>query len=284
MAGFFGLGDYNRAGTGISKNAAPKGGLKLFFEILGVRVWKLFALNLIYVLFCLPVITIGPATAGMMKVVKNYSIDKNAFVWMDFIDTFKKNFFRALVMGIIDIIAYAGIISGLLIYWSLAKSKEFDTPDMLYYILYVITLSVGVTFTIMNYYIYLMMVSTDLSMKNIVKNALALVYLAPRKNLIALLSMVILPVIPLLLVINVNLQFLFIFPFAPAAFIAFIIAYCCYPVVQKYVIDPYYEAHGETNPERPEAASGDEVLFEDMGGKEKPVEPKKKSGKGKIIS
>ena len=62
MAGFFGTGGYDNAGSGISKNAAPKGSLKLFFEILGVRIWKLFTLNLIYMLACIPVITICPAT------------------------------------------------------------------------------------------------------------------------------------------------------------------------------------------------------------------------------
>ena len=52
MAGFFGIGDYSRAGAGIAKNQ-NKGRLKLFFEILETRIWKLFLLNLIYVLVCI---------------------------------------------------------------------------------------------------------------------------------------------------------------------------------------------------------------------------------------
>lgn len=286
MAGIFdGIGNYNNAGPGIAKNAAPKGSLKLYFEILGVRIWKLFALNLIYVLACIPVFTIGPATAAMTKVLKNYAIDKNAYVWLDFKEAFMKNFLRAFIMGIVDLIAYAGIISGLLMYSALIKDKGIDASPAVYYGLYVITLSVGVTFTIMNYYIYLMMVSTDLSMKSIVKNALALSYLAPRRNIIAFAVNIILPLIPLALIINVNSQFIFMIPFAPATIIGFTVCYCCYPIVQKYVINPYYEANGEENPESPGyTGSDEEVLFEDMGGKEKPVELDKKKGKGKIIS
>lgn len=285
MSGFFGMGGYDNAGSGISKKAPPKGSLKLFFEILGVRIWKLFTLNLIYVLACIPVITIGPATAGMTKVLKNYAIDKNAYVWLDFKETFRKNFFRAFIWGIVDIVAYAGVVTGLVIYPMMIKDQSLNIPEPLLYVMYVLTMSVGVTFTIMNYYVYMMMVSTDLSMKNIIKNSLALAFLAPKKNLIALASNLVLPLIPLLLIIYVNMQFVFILPFAPASLIGFIVCYCCYPVVQKYVINPYYEARGEENPENPGYTTSDEeVLFEDMGGKEKPVEMKKKTRKGKIIS
>lgn len=281
MAGIFGAGDFNRAGSGISKSAAPKGSLKLFFEILGVRIWKLLALNLIYVIACLPIITIGPATAGITKVLKNYSIDKNAYVWLDFKEAFLQNFSKAFFVGLVDIVAYLGIASGLYIYPNIV---DYGGSKVIYYGLYIVTLSVAVTFTIMNYYIYLMLVSTDLPMKSIVKNALALAFLSPKRNLIALLSNVLLPLIPFLFIVFLNFQFIIILPFAPATIIGFIVCFCCYPVVQKYVTDPYYKATGEQNPERPEAPDAEEVLFEDMGGKEKPVELKKKKGKGKIIS
>lgn len=286
MAGIFGgMGNYNNSGVGIAKNAAPKGSLKLYFEILGVRIWKLFVLNLIYIISCIPIITIGPATAAMTKVLKNYAIDKNAFVWLDYKEAFKQNFLRAFVMGIIDLVAYAGIAVGLLIYPMLVKDEAVNASPAVYYFMYVVTLSVGITFTIMNYYIYLMMVSTDLSMKSIVKNALALAYLAPRRNIIAFLTNVILPLFIAALIIYVNAQFIWVLPFAPASLIGFTVCFCCYPIVQKYVINPYYDANGEQNPESPEYSSSDEeVLFEDMGGKEKPVEIKKKKGKGKFLS
>lgn len=283
MAGFFGMGNYNKAGSGIAKDNQSKGRLKLFFEILGVRIWKLFALNLIYLIACIPVVTVGPATAGMIKVLKNYSIDKNAYVWLDFIESYKKNFFKALVIGIVDLIAYFGLISGYFIYSTLALDPE--RTSTIYYVLFIVTISVGFMFTIMNYYIYLMLVSTDLSVKNIVKNAVALTFLSPKNNGIALLSNIILPIIMFLL-IKLNLQFfIFLFIF-PASFIGFIVCFCCYPVVQKYVINPYYESRGEQNPESPVIVNNEDedVIFEDMGGKEKPVEIKKKSRKGKIIS
>ena len=72
----------------------------------------------------------------------------------------------------------------------------------------------------------------------------------------------------------------------------FFVVFCfnSYPVIQKYVINPYYEQKGEVNPELADAeaeSEDEEVLFEDKGGSEKPIEKKKnkkKAAKGKIIS
>ena len=54
-----------------------------------------------------------------------------------------------------------------------------------------------------------------------------------------------------------------------------------YPVIQKYVIDPFYAEKGEINPEKADVFDeiDEETVFEDMGGKEKPIE---KRAKGKL--
>ena len=54
----------------------------------------------------------------------------------------------------------------------------------------------------------------------------------------------------------------------------FINTFCAYPVIQKYIIDPYYEARGERNPEyaRYENVDDGNVVFEDKGGEEAPTE------------
>ncbi len=86
--------------------------------------------------------------------------------------------------------------------------------------------------------------------------------------------------------ISINLQFLFLLPFMPATLIGFIVCYNCYPVIQKYVINPYYESRGEVNPELPKETDEEETVFEDMGGREAPIKADKKKGKnkGKVIS
>ena len=67
------------------------------------------------------------------------------------------------------------------------------------------------------------------------------------------------------------------------AFLNFISCFNSYPVIQKFVINPYYTSIGEVNPELMDESQSEEQIFEDMGGKEKPIE-KRKKGKGKRIS
>lgn len=135
----------------------------------------------------------------------------------------------------------------------------------------------------MNYYAFLMIVATDISFKNIIKNSLALACVALKKNLITLLSTSVIIAIFIILIL-INLNFILFLPFVPASILAFIICFNSYPIIQKYVINPFYEQRGEINPELIISENDNEVLFEDKGGKEKPIEKKKKSKKGKIIS
>ena len=79
------------------KNAPPKKGIALFFSILFREYKNLIVVNLIFILFSLPVITIGPAFAGMIHVIFKIIRDRPVFPFSDFIDGFKKNFRQSFV-------------------------------------------------------------------------------------------------------------------------------------------------------------------------------------------
>lgn len=91
---------YSRPGPGIDKNAPPKKGVALFLDILGREFWALLLVNVIYVLFCLPIITIGPATAALYRVTVTMVRDKNVYAWKDFWEAFKSNWKQGLIFGI----------------------------------------------------------------------------------------------------------------------------------------------------------------------------------------
>ena len=131
-------------------------------------------------------------------------------------------------------------------------------------------------------------------MKNILKNSLALSFIALKKNALTfLLTVFIMGGFALLTFLFPYIMAVF-WVFIPTGFVAFMIVFNCYPVIQKYVINPYYEQRGEISPEQAYTQTDGENLFEDMGGKEKPVEASKPSGKqessakpkkkGKVIS
>ncbi|MGN1481145.1 YesL family protein [Porcipelethomonas sp.] len=295
------------AGVGIPKNAPKKKGIARFFELFIRKFWKIAEVNLLYSVFFIPVLlavyafakvssstvtilmsglciivfaaVIGPATAGMFKIMRNFTIEKHAFILTDFKKTFTENYKKSAVMGILDILVYSVLGIAVYIYPKLAKAYD----NKLILIPFVICISAAIIFTMMNYYSYLMIVATDISFKNILKNSFVLSCVALKKNFLTLVITLLISGVFIIAIIW-NLSFAFLLPFVPAAIICFIICFNSYPVVQKYVINPYYEQKGEVNPELKVTSGDDEdVLFTDRGGSEKPIE-KKKAKKRKTIS
>lgn len=318
--GLFG-GNYERAGSGIAKNAPKKKGFFRYMEIFGRKFWKLIELNLLYFLFFLPLlgagllfllvrssvgvflagvclilfaVLIGPATAAFMKILKNFVMEKPTFMVSEFFRTMRSEFKHSLVVGLLDCLLVCCIAAACYVYPQLIE----QTGSKFFYVLFAITLSVGLIVLLMNSYMFLMMVSTNLSLKNVLKNSFALSVVALKTNVITLLILVAVIAIYLLVFLFVNIRYsmilLFTLPFMPTSWLGLLVAFQCYPIIQKYIINPYYEQRGEVNPELLDTVSEEETVFEDMGGKEKPIEPKakkseKRSGgsrshKGKIIS
>lgn len=282
MAGFFGLFDHESSGVGIPKGRQNKSKVKVFFQIFFRRFWKIGFLNLLYILFCIPIVTIGPATAGMVKVLKNFSQETHAYVFMDFWDSFKKNFKQSFIVGIVNILIVLCMAAGFIVYPTLAK----QSGNIIWYILFIAVASISVVLMMMNFYIFLMIVTTNIKLKDIIKNSFVLAFMEFKKNLLMVVIIAITLAISTILVIFYS-NFLIFMLFGPLTTLGLLVCYNCYPVIKKYVIDPYYEQIGEENPEDKllEQSDDNDVVFKDMGGKEAKVERAKKvKSKGKTIS
>lgn len=309
--GLFG-GGYESSGTGIAKDAPKKKPFFRYWELTFRKFWKLININILMMATILPlilmipviyyltnvsreltlfilgallllfVVSFGPSIAGFTKIFRNYSLEKPTFIWDTFIKTFRSCFKQAFVMGLLDLVVIASVASGLYVYPQLLQKES----SMLYYFLFIGGMSIGIAVLLMSFYAYLMIVSTDLSMVNILKNSFALSCVALKKNLITLGITIGVVLVFALLTIVFPLFMVPVLVFLPIAFIGFMIVFNCYPVVQKYVINPYYAQRGEVSPELSYTQTAGENVFEDRGGKEKPVEPKKtkKKSKGKVIS
>lgn len=275
----FGLNDYTKAGPGIAKNAPKKKPFFEFFELYFRKFWKLLELNLLTALFCIPVVTIGPAIAGMTRVLRNYRLEKNAFIFHDFWKGFSRNLKQSIPVGLLDILFAVSAYAALQVYPAMYK----NSGSIIYIILCVISVSFALTLLMMNFYIFPMIVATDLSLANIIKNSFFLTCVGLKKNVITLLVVVF---VVLLLGVMIVLHPLsaIIIPIWPISFLGFLIMFNSYPLIQKYVIDPYYEERGESNPEYAylEPLDEEDAIFTDMGGKEAPItSSKEKSGGSK---
>lgn len=297
---------YENAGVGIPKNAPKKKGILRFFELFFRKFWKILEVNMLYAVFFIPIVlalyallyvesvtvttlmiavctvvfalVIGPATTGMFKILRNYTLEKHAFILTDFKKAFTENFKKSLAMGLVDIVFFFVISAAMYVYPKLAK--EYSSLIM---ILFVICVSMALVAVMMNFYTFLMIASADISFKNVLKNSFVLSLVALKKNLLTLLIVLVI-MAAMAVLLHYLPVFVILLLFLPASVIGFIISFNCYPVIQKYVINPYYEQRGEVNPELDIPDANDEdVLFEDRGGSEKPIE-KKKHKKGKTIS
>lgn len=301
--------DYESSGTGISKNEERKKGLALFFDILGRKFWSLMWLNALYILFFIPLfliwpaiyfiensmviaavvvllllvfaIGIGPATAGMMKVMRRFYIEKPAFIAKDFFEGVKVNFKKAAVISLADALILLSAYASLNVYPALAAVYS----TKLFYVPMVITFSLFLVVMIMNYYLFIMLSTTNLSLKDLYKNSFTLAIVAIKENLLttAIIGVVIYGM--LILMLNVFQVFALLIPIFPMAFLGLVVCFNCYPVIQKYVIDPYYTSQGKMNPDYLYGMEEDEDIepvFEDMGGKETPIEKRRKT-KARVI-
>ena len=303
------LFDYESSGPGISKNAPKKKGIALFFDILLRKIWKLFELNFLYFLFFIPLflsvmvifrlpvtgitpyislllillfaVLIGPATAGMTKVIRYFLIEKHSYIVRDFFNGFRTNFKNAAIVGVVDCLIILSAYASVIVYPRLASAYH----SFLLYVPLAFVYSIVILAVLMNFYIFLMMTATNLSLKNLLKNSAVLAFIALKKNIITFLITAAITAGMVLMMLYMLPLFLTIIPFFPAAFVCFIICFNSYPIIQKYVINPYYESIGKVNPELTgfDDETGAEPIFEDMGGKEAPIE-KRRKGKGKRIS
>jgi uncharacterized membrane protein YesL len=264
--------DYGKAGPGIAKNAPRKRTFFRFFDLFFRKFWKLIALNLITFLLCLPIVTIGPAIAGMTRVIRSFTLEKSIFMMHEFWKGFKDNWKMSVPVALVDIFVLASVITGLYIYPRMANSAE--DGGTIFLILCVISVSFGLTLLVMNFYIFPMIVAVDLKLMQIVKTSFFLTARALVTNLITLL---IFAVIVFLVVFGslYNFLLLIIVPVILLSLLCFIVVYRSYPVIQKYVINPFYEERGEINPENLIGKS-DSNVFTDKGGQEAPIAAKSK--------
>ncbi len=275
--GFFSK-DYEAAGAGISKNGPKKKAFFVFFELYFRKFWKMIGLSLVTFICCIPIITVGPAIAGMTKVLRNFTIEKSSFMMHEFWKGFKSNLKQSIPVGLVDVLLCVAAYAALTVYPQLAQNAE--TGGMLFNVLCVITVSFAFTLLMMNFYIFPMIVATDLKLGNIIKNSFYLTCIALKKNIITLVLVVLVVGIIVTATLFSQIFTLLIVPIWAVSFIGFIIMFNTYPMIQKYVIDPYYEERGETNPEYGNLKADDgDTVFADKGGTEAPIGEKGKKNK-----
>lgn len=216
--------DYNKEGSGIQKNAPPKEGLELFWDIFVREFTSLIKLNLLFIFSCIPIITIGPAIGAMTSVTIRMVEDKPSDLLYDFRQAFKKNWKYSFASGILLVIPM------LVLGWSLIFCIRLE--GLIFNIIISIIFIIMVILGISSIYIYPMIVKIDLPLRVIFKNAILLGISRIKHSFPTFLlcsallegSIVFFPL---------TLPIIFLFTFS---FISFISSFCAWAGIKKYII------------------------------------------------
>lgn len=231
--------NYDKPGPGISKNAPKKKAFFVFWEIYARKFWKLIIANLVYVLLCIPVVTCGLADVGLTYVTRNFARETHAFVPSDMFDIIRKTWKKALPMGILGILIFAICIFDIFFFWQTSTGWLGLIGLSASFLIFMIV-------DFMFYYIYMMMITFHFTFKQLLKNAFSFAVVGIKRNLLIGVILLLLYVIGgLILFIPVAgpvllmLIYIFLFP----AFRSLLIQFTIFPVVKKFIIDPYYKEH-----------------------------------------
>ena len=170
---------------------------------------------------------------------------------MDYKDTIKKNWKQSLGASFINIIV------GMILLLTIPFYYQNSTANKLFIIPLVLCSLLAVVFLFMQYYIYVMIITFDLSLKQIYKNAFIFAFMGLGRNI---LITIIIGILSFFAFILPKLGLLFSFLFL-LSFCGFLINFATWPLVQKLMIDPYNKASG---------ANQEDSIFKDQkngGGK-----------------
>jgi len=180
------------------------------------------------ILVCIPVVTIGPAQAGFTYILRNFARDEHAFLWEDFKEHALSNAKQSIIICLIDLVVVLVIGIDINFYLRISRENKFLTAiTFLIIILFLLYL-------MMHMYIYPMLVTFRLSVKQIYKNALLFSLIKFFPNLGVLILCIILTVFPMLLFPAVGVVLLF---FVTMSAIGLITNFHVYPILKKYMMD-----------------------------------------------
>lgn len=127
------------------------------------KILKLLLLNMIWLLFCLPVITLGASTAAAFSVTLKMAKDEEVILWKQFIKGFRQSFLQGMFMGFFT----SGCCVATIFLWK----RILEDPSFF-------PVVGGVMFTLtvilLNFFAFPLIARYENSFKNVIKNSVSI--------------------------------------------------------------------------------------------------------------
>ena len=75
--------NFEREGPGIKKDEPSKEGISLFFQLFVARFWDILKLNIIFIVYCIPIVTIGPAFGALTSITMSMIQNKHIYIFIN---------------------------------------------------------------------------------------------------------------------------------------------------------------------------------------------------------
>jgi uncharacterized membrane protein YesL len=134
-----------------------------FFTFLG-KICDVIFLSVVWVLLCIPIITIGPANTAMYYATVKVIRRERGYLFREFFRSFKMNFKRGAIIGVILTVMYVILFIDIIAAWSSVQSAT-DLSSIFFGIYIAIALLL-VCFTI---YVFPVLSRFEISLKQLVK-------------------------------------------------------------------------------------------------------------------
>lgn len=220
----------------ISSSASLTAMLDMNAIQMGIPIFSPVIMAILIVLAVIFALTYGWINVGSAYVVRGLFRGDPVFVFSDFFYAIKKNFKQAFWFGILDFVCTVVLIVDFLHFYSRTGSYGND-------VMYFMIIAVAIIYIVMRFYIYHLMLTFDLSVRKILKNALIFTVLGIKRNLLALLGIILFLAVHIVLIkvfLSMGITIPIILPFFYAmAIMKFITTYAAFPVIERYMITPY---------------------------------------------
>lgn len=178
----------------------------------------------------------GYINVGTTYILRSLVRREPVFMWSDFWYAIRRNKKQGLLVGIIDLVILAVLVFDLIYFYNLIGS--FAT-DMMFFIIVALLL----IYNFMRYYLYLMLVTFDLPIRKLIKNAFIFSIVGIKRNVMALLGMLAMAAINYILIMMLAPLGLIVVVILPLVYFpgcaGFMAAYAAWAKIDDLMIKPY---------------------------------------------
>lgn len=181
------------------------------------------------------VLTWGWQTVGGTYNLRSIVRGDSCFLWSDYFYAIKRNLKQGFFFGLIDVLAIALLVFDWYYFNALAGSS------FAFSIMYFVIIMLVIIYASMRFYIYPMMITFDLPIRKLIKNAFIFSMLGIKRNLLAVFGFVLVAGLNILLIspaLSIGFTLPLILPlFYLPALGGFMSMYAAYPNIRRYMID-----------------------------------------------